>query len=181
MKAQTKTKPRKPVAKHQRLKLAFIPVLLLVLAYVLFAPADQTESASEPIAAIADRMPVAAASGTTQPAVDAVAQANKPTWPEANLQFLTSSNPFRSIAVETADRAGQRFLTAKVQPSIDDVDYLATLASELERRQVNFVFRSNKQNIIMLGDEILEEGTHLSPTVQLDEIDEHALLLRLHP
>lgn len=188
MKAKATPASRKPAPKYQRFKIALIPVLLLVLAYVIFAPTDEPATDNVSTNDIPGRSPVVAIPSVAQSPAGAGAPADRPadtsTWPEVNLQLLASSNPFTSLAAETADSSAQHFVSANAQPiaeDIDDVDHLADVASELERRPVNFVFRSTKQNVIMLGDEILEKGTHLSPTVQLHDIGDHALLLRLHP
>lgn len=185
MKAKPTAAPSKSAPKHQRLKIASIPVLLVVLAYVMFAPADEPGSDNVPLDNVAVGSPVAAIASTTQPVAGANAQANRPAaaraWPEASLRFLGTPNPFKSLVPEPAQPADQRLVATKVQPTIQDVDQLADVASELQRRPVNFVFRSAKQNVIMLGDAVLEKGTHLSPAVQLHEIQDHAVLLKLHP
>lgn len=185
MKAKTTTAARKPAPKHQRLKIALIPVLMLVLAYVLFAPAEIPVSDEVPIDKVLGRSPAAGMVSPAQPAASGAAQANRPAdaqaWPEASLEFLATSNPFQSLVSQSAESTDHRFVATNAPALIKDVDHLANVASELERRPVNFIFRSSKQNVIMLGDEVLEKGTHLSPAVQLQDIDDHTLLLKLHP
>lgn len=185
MKAQTTTAQRKPALKHQRLKIALIPVLILVLAYVLFAPADGPLADNVPIDNVLSRSPAAGTASASQPATGAAAQANRSAkaqaWPEASLQFLGTSNPFESLNSQPVETVDQRFVTTNAAASIKDVDHMANVASELERLPVNFVFRSSKQNVIMLGDEVLEKGAHLSPAVQLHDIGDNTLLLKLHP
>lgn len=184
MEAKTTTSPRKSAPKHQRLKIALIPVLMLVLAYVMFAPADAPDN-DVPIDTALGRSPVAGIATAAQPAARIAAQANRPAgaqaWPEPSLEFLTTSNPFESLISEPAHPTDQRFVATNAPALIKDVDHLANVASELEQRPVNFVFRSSKQNVIMLGDEVLEKGTHLSPAVQLHDIGDNTLLLKLYP
>lgn len=185
MKAKPTATPRKPSPKHQHLKIALIPVLLLVLAYVIFAPADEPAADNVPVENTTGRSTEAAIANAAQPAAGAAAQLDRPAkmqaWPDADLDFLNSSNPFKSLVSGTADPTNPRFVSAGAQPVSDHVDQLANIASDLEQRPVNFVFRSSKQNVIMLGDEVLEKGSHLSPSVQLHDIGDHALLLKLHP
>ena len=185
MKAKTTAAARKPDPKYQCLKMALVPVLLLVLAYVLFSPADESVSDSASADGITMGSPAATNFSNEQPDAGAVAQADQPatthTWPEATLDFLTTSNPFESLEVQAAEPTDQRFVSATAEPVFDEVDQLANVASDLERRPVNFVFRSNKQNVIMLGDEVLEKGSHLSPAVQLHDIGDQTLLLKLRP
>ena len=193
MKAKTTTASRKPAPKHARLKIALIPVLLLVLAYVVFAPTDAPVTDNVPTTDSPGPSPVAAIASAVQSPAGAGAPAKGPVdssaWPEVSLKLLASSNPFASLVAETEDSTVQHFVSANAQPAnaqptdegVENVDHLADVASELERRPVNFVFRSTKQNVIMLGDEILAKGTHLSPAVQLHDIGDHALLLKLRP
>lgn len=185
MKAKPPVTPRKPSPKHQHLKIALIPVLLLVLAYVIFTLADEPAVDDVPVEKNTGRSTVAAVANTAQPAAVADAQLASPAkmqaWPEADLDFLNSSNPFKSFGSEAAGPTSSRFVSANAQHVGDTVDQLANIASDLEQRPVNFVFRSSKQNVIMLGDEVLEKGSQLSPAVQLQDIGDHALLLKLHP
>ncbi len=201
---------RKPASKHQRLKIAILPVLLLVLAYVVLAPGDDADSDTVPYNAMPSHAPLPAAAPAVASAPGAAQQSKGPlkkeVWPEVSLQFLASANPFQSLTTEPADVLDRRLVGTGVQPIGDDlnsnlqgdqrddlnisldneadnrrVDPLADMAGELERRPVNFVFRSSKQSVVMLGDEILKEGDQLSPAVHVHDIGDHSLLLKLQP
>ncbi len=201
---------RKPPAKHQRLKVALVPVLLLVLAYVVFAPANEADFETVPIDNRTSHVPAPTSSHGAPSVAGAAKQAKTPSkksaWPDVDLQFLASSNPFKSLASKPADALQRSSVGSSIEPIGDDpnsglpgeltdnlvgrvddgagersADHLADMADELERRPVKFVFRSSKQNVVMLGDEVLREGAQLSPAVRLQDIGDNRLLLKLQP
>lgn len=90
--------------KQQRLKLILIPVLVTILAAVLFWPAADDAAAPAAVPATAARQPAAAiATVSATPAVSAASTPTSPAaprWPEVRLHEIKAVNPFAQPAEE---------------------------------------------------------------------------------
>ncbi len=165
-------KPKKK-DKYARYKLASIPLLLCVLAYVLFSQPQDSEGApdSSPTA-----VPTASTVATQQTHVAASPQSLP--WPEAKLEFLNQSNPLANYRLAPSAANTQSYDNGPPEANpVSAGDPLQNMVRDLTGNQVKYVFRSNQRKLVMLGEQIFEKGEQLSDNVQLQDIEDHALIL----
>lgn len=186
---------KKPLPKDRfrHYKLAAIPVLLVVLAFVLFAPEGQgSQHSSQGEDGDAPVGTNIASQGLSHSKPDQPAGLRKAdTWPEAELDFLGSPNPFFS-QVEKPPQ--EHLVSAPPVPaqdsSLDDTDdetdtasdpvaeSLVALTESLSRKPVNYIFESKRRKMVMLGEQLLEQGAPISESLHLHEIRDGALLVQ---
>lgn len=160
--------------KYARHKLASIPILLCILAYVLFGQSPESEVALEVplnLAPQSNRVTsIATSPAQTEPILP---------WPEVMLEFLAQPNPLANyLHTPSSGELRNAITTAvNVDPSITNIDPALNLARDLSENQVKYVFRSDRRQLVMLGQQILEKGQELANGVQLTDIQDHALIL----
>ena len=159
--------------KYARYKAASIPILLCVLAYVLFAP-SQDEGVQ-----IAASSAVSPNTSQVTAKLNTLADANSPrVWPEVTLEFLDQANPLANYMLLPNAVLAQNATNEplEVAPSTT-TDPVLDLTRELSNNQVKYVFRSDQRQVVMLGQQIFEKGEQLSDRIQLTEIQDDALIL----
>lgn len=158
---------------YARYKAASIPILLCILAYVLFAPSQDKgvqEAASSTVST--NTSPVTAK-------LNSLADAKSPpVWPEVSLEFLDQANPLANYMLRPNVVMAQNATNEPIEvaPSAT-TDPVLNLTRELSNNQVKYVFRSDQRQVVMLGQQIFEKGEQLSEGIQLTEIQDDALIL----
>lgn len=174
----TKEEDREMITKkkkdnYARYKAASIPILLCVLAYVLFAPAhDEGEQLAVSSAVTQNNSHMTAKPNT-------LAHAESPrVWPEVTLEFLDKASPLANYMLTPNAALNQNATNEpmEVSPSATSDPFL-NLSRELSNNQVKYVFRSDQRQVVMLGQQIFEKGEQLSDGIQLTEIQDDALIL----
>ncbi len=163
-------KPKKS-HKHQGVKLAAIPVLLCILAYVLLAPTAGPVAESDPLQAqINPQQP-----STPSIPPKAAGTPENQHWPEVDLAFMSLANPFASPPNHLSDSATEQHEFKRSPPPNEDE--LNTVAREVATQPIDYVFQSKKRKLVMLGGQVFEQGAQLSEEVTLHDIQNHALIL----
>lgn len=164
--------------KYARHKLASIPILLCVLAYVLFGQSQENEMAFVVSPNLAPNL--APNTGRVPPNSSSPVQ-TEPTiaWPEVTLDFLDQPNPLANYmhAPSSGQRQSSTSTSVNVDPSITTIDPVLNVARDLHDNQVKYVFRSDHRQLVMLGQQIYEKGQELTDGVQLTDIQDDALIL----
>ncbi len=173
-------KKEKQKDKYERYKLASIPILLCVLAYVLWVPSKVEEESVSESPEIARPTAQPTGQATTQSTLIANT-ASKLVWPEVDLQFLSQSSPFANYLQHRKDEVatGQMVCSKLADSQPPAADQLASMGRELSQQTVDYVFRSNARKIVRLGEKVFEQGEYLSDSVQLHEIQQRVLILKL--
>jgi hypothetical protein len=149
------------VDKYRRYKIASIPGLLGILAYVLL---DTQRPANIPAPLNAQAGSTGAVTTFASGANSQSAQALTTGWAEVDVGRLNTE----STTDETRLSAEARQLT---------LSEMQQVAQRLSQQPVNYMFRSSRRNLIMLGDQVLEEGTRVSDGVEVRDIQRGRVVL----
>lgn len=168
----TRTKKKDKFAK---LKVAAIPVLTLVLLYVLWGNLQPSDSLSDPSQSIATGQ------RTEEESVNSATQQGQKRrleeWPEPDLAFLEEYSLFRDFRQPEETQPDLLVSTETATPRQDPQSILTEVADELKRAVVPFAFQSQKKNVVMFGDRLLEEGEEVRDSVFVRTINGSDLIL----
>jgi hypothetical protein len=181
----------KPTKKdrYERYKLASIPILLCILGYVLLRPSpntDPTPNTAQPAGkptTLASNAPVSGPQPAAQRSTSATANPVV-AWPEADLAFLSLPSPLANYRTRPSKRTTEKLTAVSTEQQQQQLaaasDSLSTTAQDLANSPVNYLFRSERRQLIMLGDQIFEPGAQLTPTVALHDIQPNTLILKIN-
>ncbi|MEM7474117.1 MAG: hypothetical protein AAF483_03935 [Planctomycetota bacterium] len=177
---------RKKQDKHAKLKLASIPVLLVVLAYVLWS-----QSAGRDSSELANDNPVSKPKPPTARAARALNRESSEgakdlsdsqiDWPEPNLEFLSAVNPFE--AYEQPERVDESKLVStekaeESEPEIDVVGLLAAVESEIMMQPSRFIFQSQQKKVAVIGSKEYQVGDEIRDRIFIEAIEGQKLILK---
>jgi hypothetical protein len=162
-------------------KIASIPGLLGILAYVLL---DTQRPANIPAPLNAQAGSTGAVTTFASGANSQSAQALTTGWAEVDVGRLTSASPFANyrlaeeldaMALNTESTTDETRLSAEARQLT--LSEMQQVAQRLSQQPVNYMFRSSRRNLIMLGDQVLEEGTRVSDGVEVRDIQRGRVVL----
>lgn len=181
--------------KFAKAKLVAIPVLLGVLGFVLWSNTRRGNDESvPPVAAQAESAsnangpsqarptntppsrPTPQSTAPTESTAEKKPQLSREPWPEIDeLAFLDGPNPFASYRiVEVSEEPEEKVVeVVPKEPAINHV------TRELAKSPLRYYFRSARKNVVMLGNQLLESGDHLTEELKLDDIDQEHLIFTL--
>ena len=173
-----KTPNKSKTDKYARQKLAAIPALLLVLAYVIFSGGES----SKPVVSTATPALSAEHLASANPAspVVVLADGNGPAgktkilseWPEPDLNHLLAVNPFADSNMGRSAQSGKL-----VSDRDQIVEETLGIARTLEELPLKYSFQSGDRRIVILGDQLLEKGQSLNESTYVHDIQPGRLLI----
>lgn len=174
MSAQRVEKRRRSSRKSvrfQRYKIASLPILLLVLVYVLFSNQSDDEAPRSPV--------TANSSGSV---VDDLVREKLHSlipWPNVELDFLHDPSPLASYT--SRGETATSISATSQQTAEQQEDELTQVSNRLSEQPFRYSFHSNKQNIIMLGDQVLSKGDVVAdtPSASVQDIKEGRLIIKV--
>ncbi|QDV28124.1 hypothetical protein [Aureliella helgolandensis] len=183
MRARKSKKTAEKKDRFARQKLLAIPILLCGLAYVLFGMSgddDNTETAYIPPTS-QRKVAVEQATGSES----ATAVADRKGWPEVDLATLIGESPLVNYTVirddqqlvTTGAQTGAATRDNPLEGDSAEGDSAQRWRNALLETPVSYVFESGDRKVVMLGDQLLEKGQMLSPSVKVEDIQHGKLIL----
>lgn len=173
---QKETRPPKNKKKDRfaGAKLAAIPVLLCVLAYVLLG-SNEEEAAASVVGGDEPTLPLRHTPGSA--VTGRVGTSMRKPWPAVEIQTLMHTNPFADYRVTA--RASSSVAADHQPDESGSPSHLSLLAQELAQQDVRYRFHSNQRKVVMLGEHLFEEGAHIGNAVRVHDIQAEMLVLSL--
>jgi hypothetical protein len=99
-----------------------------------------------------------------------------------DLEFLSLPSPLANYRIRPSQLAAEKLTaTSTAQQLAAHNETLSAFGQDLSGSPVNYLFRSERRKLVMLGNHIFEPGDPLTPTVNLHDIQPNALILKLNP
>ena len=192
--SKMRQKTRKP-DKYRKLKIALIPVLLCVLAYVVIS--QTMDSKPNTGAQVPGRQPPATAQrspGTNRPTpprrlgqpsakslpVAAQSQLKTKPWPEVELTFLDSDSLFERYQ-RTAQDLGQTVDSEPTTPAVPEESFSSQMQRVLTEKPIQYVFESDTRQYLLMDQDVLQEGDAVSDVAEINEIGVGKLIFTRRP
>lgn len=93
------------------------------------------------------------------------------------MQSLLHANPFADYRAPT--QASSATAVDNQPDEYGNPSYLSQLAQELAQQAVLYRFHSNQRKVVMLGEQVVEEGAHIGNAVRVHDIQDQVLVLSL--
>ncbi|MFN3192437.1 MAG: hypothetical protein ACE361_18135 [Aureliella sp.] len=168
--------------RHAKLKVAAIPLLLVILGLVLWSNMSATDT---PVPVATNPAASPTSPSTSRPTQTARATAVKAEqvrfadieWPEPVLSFIEDDSPFKDLdyapepVVLVNTETPSKIVTENQKSRLDQV------AERIKRERVPFSFRSSRRNVVMLGDKLIEVGDEIDENVRVSSISDGSLEL----
>ena len=181
-----------PPSKLGRLKLALIPVLVVILLLVLVWPsagdkltADDSETAGQETQQShrTDAITEGDAAGPSSVSM----QRTQKTWPAIGLTSILKHDPFALAPLLTNRRVGvvpqegqqQNQETTDTSHQEEQIKRLMERIATLQQKQVSVVFRSESGTAALIDSKIVHEGDLLEDGVRIVKIRSDGIVLQI--
>lgn len=181
-----------PPNKLGRLKLALIPVLVVILLLVLVwpsasdgLPADDSETAGQE-AQQSDRTDAVTEGDAAGPSSVSMQRTQK-TWPVIGLASILKHDPFalepllanRTLGVLSQEGPQQNQETTVSSYQKEHIKRLKERIATLQQKQVSVVFQSESGTAAIIDSKIVHEGDLLEDGVRIVEIRSDGIVLQI--
>lgn len=172
---------------REKLKLALIPVLGIVLLYVLMAPEEGADPAAAVTLSASPPASPAAASPVELPQATPPKQ-SRSQWPQLALEQILDHNPFAfpielvpTVPTSTADLPPAEPDPVLEEPEEPETDFRQELLKQLQATPIAAYYQSKQGAVAMVGDRLLREGDVIEEAVEVQQILPDRIVYRLLP
>ncbi len=172
--------------KHAKIKMGIIPVLALVLAYVLFAPAEKNDVPVVEQSQHIER-PASSISVAQSNSIDTVVEETRvPTsekLPNISLAEMVDHDPFQVMAIlkpEAVVRLEDGRTAVELKPAEAKAQRqkrMAQLKRELKSRVVGGIFVAGDKKAAVIDSKVYHEGDLLEEGIRIQRINRRNVVL----
>lgn len=158
--------------KYAKLKVAAIPLLLGLLAYVLLGSSDSESTSTAAASKASVGLPAVALDDSGDD--PSIRNASAAPWPEIDREAIAQINPFASYRFEPLPASSPHLVDVPLE---ERETAELSMAQRVASGKVDYMFESDRRQIVRLDGRLLEPGTALNDHVRVHRIKDRSIIL----